>query len=656
MTISTRLRFSSIAVAFLITLFVGVTFFLALSLQRSHQKQQFAQHIAESSFQMTVLQGEYFLHPEERSKSQWMSIYGVLSRTLDEASPVFSEIEEGELLEEIHIIAGDSLNLFSQLVGNIEQGGDVTVREELIDRLAVKSQVRVANILRLSELGQLGERRTLHLFKVVVGVLAFLICVISYWSYLISRSITTSFRSLGRGTEIIANGNLDYKIETNTHDEFGDLAALFNTMSMKMKALYSTLDQKIQQRTQYLQDANRAARNVLEDLNAEKSKVEVARAKEQAILHSIGEGQLATDEKGNISLINKVAEEMLGMKNEEVVGKLFSGVLALEDEKKSPVAADKRPLRRALATGATTVTTANPAYYYVRKDKTRFPVAIVATPIMLDKKVIGAIEVFRDITKEKEIDRAKTEFVSLASHQLRTPLTSVSWYSEMLLADISGALDEKQRTYLNEVSKGNERMVVLVDALLNVSRLELGTLTIDPKPTDIVRLIQSEIDEQRMQIDAKSIYLSFMPAGDIPLIQVDQNLFTMVIQNLLSNAVKYTPERGGIAISIVVVPAEDGGQDILMKMSDTGYGIPKDQQSKIFTKLFRADNVRKQDTEGTGLGLYVAKSIIESFGGKIWFESKENQGTTFFVAMSIMGMKKKKGTTELAMRTKNKRA
>lgn len=265
--------------------------------------------------------------------------------------------------------------------------------------------------------------------------------------------------------------------------------------------------------------------------------------------------------------------------------------------------------------------------------------AIMATPVVLDGTTIGAIKVFRDITSEREVDKAKTEFVSLASHQLRTPLSTVNWYAEMLLAGDVGEMNEQQNKYLNEVYRSNQRMVELVNALLDVASLELGTFVIEPESTDICKLTENIIHEQKTQIAAKKIRLSFFCEKNISRMQTDPKHLRMVIQNILSNAVKYTPDGGRIKFSI---SAEDK-KNVLLKVSDTGYGIPKNQQDKIFTKLFRADNVRDKDTDGTGLGLYIVKSIVDNSGGKVWFTSpskNEKKGTTFYVVLPLKGTQK----------------
>ncbi|HCC06358.1 TPA: hypothetical protein DEP94_03315 [Candidatus Nomurabacteria bacterium] len=397
----------------------------------------------------------------------------------------------------------------------------------------------------------------------------------------------------------------------------------------KLKEAYETLENKVLERTKSL---------------------EMARAKEEAILLSIGDGLLVTDEKGDIILINRTAEKLLGKKSTEVVGKGFVEVMPLEDEKGERVLLEKHPVSVALS-GSTAIS-ARTNSYYVRKDNTKFPVASIATPVILNKKVIGTIKVFRDVTSERDIDKAKTEFVSLASHQLRTPLTSIGWYSEMLLKGAE-SFSGNQKVYLEEIYQGNQRMVELVNTLLDVSRIELGTFMSEPKPTDIVLLAQAVLDEQKQNIKEKKFIIikKFIKGPSVFL--TDPKLLHIVFQNLITNAVKYTPNGGTIEFTI----SFDKKKTILIKVSDTGYGIPKNQQKQIFTKLFRADNARDKDTSGTGLGLYIVKSIVENTGGKIWFNSpahksssveraKEdeelNPGTTFYVALTLDKVNAKK--------------
>ncbi len=363
--------------------------------------------------------------------------------------------------------------------------------------------------------------------------------------------------------------------------------------------------------------------------------LEQIRSRTEAILTSIGDGLVVVDKDGKISYINKSFEEMLGWKSGEVLGKSMVQVVPREDQNGIKVLFEERILTQVLSGQKFVADLTNP-FYYIRKDKSRFPTSSIVAPVVLGGKIVGAVEVFRDITKEKEIDKAKTEFVSLASHQLRTPLSTVNWYSEMLLAGDAGEVTSNQKKYLEEIYRGNQRMVELVNTLLDVSRIEMGTFIVELKSTNIVRLVRSVVEEQKPQIDDKKITFLSSFEDNIPLMQADPKLLRMVIQNLLSNAIKYTPDKGRVEVSLFL----DNKKNVILKISDTGYGIPKNQHNKIFTKLFRADNVIGKDTEGTGLGLYIAKSIVEQAKGKIWFESDENKGSTFFVVLPLRETRK----------------
>lgn len=358
-------------------------------------------------------------------------------------------------------------------------------------------------------------------------------------------------------------------------------------------------------------------------------------AKDEALLASIGEGTVVTDRLGQIQMINKAAEDMLGWKNQEVTGKKWFEIANLIDDKGNPVPPEKRAIQRVLNGQGPIFSDRN---YYIRRDGTKFAVATTAAPVMLAGQVVGVIAVFRDITREKEIDRAKTEFVSLASHQLRTPLSAIKWFSEMLMAGDAGQLSREQKEFINNVYQSNERMIELVNSLLNISRIESGRIKIDPVPTDLRDLIKGLLVELDQKIQAKKIRLILSIHEKLPKINLDPKLIRQVYLNLLTNAVKYTPEGG--EVSVIVSKENDR---VVSQVSDSGVGIPRGDYSRVFQKFYRGENAQKMETDGTGLGLYLAKAIVESSGGKIWFKSEENQGTTFWFSLMLGGMVAKKG-------------
>lgn len=380
--------------------------------------------------------------------------------------------------------------------------------------------------------------------------------------------------------------------------------------------------------------------NLLEDLKNEKNKLEEAKVKDEALLESISDGVIATDRDGRVVFINDNAEKMFSWVSNQALNKEWNKDLLFEikNEDDSDFKEEDDPIKKAINSNSKNLKVCK----FVKKDKTVSLVSISVSPVVLAGRNVGAIAMFRDITKEREVDKAKTEFVSLASHQLRTPLSSINWYTEMLLAGDAGPINDEQKSYLEEIYKGNQRMVELVNSLLNASRIELGSLAVEPEPLDFSKIADSVIAELKPTIIQKRLTVEAKYGDNVPIINADSKLVRILFQNLLSNAVKYTPEDGTIKIGF-----DKQEEFLLIIIADTGYGIPRGQQDKIFNKLFRADNVREKDTDGTGLGLYLVKSIIDNAGGSIHFYSDENKGTIFYIQFPLKGMTKREGVKSL---------
>jgi len=278
-----------------------------------------------------------------------------------------------------------------------------------------------------------------------------------------------------------------------------------------------------------------------------------------------------------------------------------------------------------------------------RKSGEKYIAMVSIAPIKELGKIRFFVAIERDITKEREIDRMKTEFISLASHQLRTPLAAMRWFSEMLLAGDLGKLNQEQTEYVNNIEGMNRRMIELVNSLLNISRIESGRMTISPRPTEIAELIEGVTEDTKDKVEEKSQTLVVDIQPELPKISLDPGLIHQVLLNLVTNASKYSPAKSKI---LITVSKDD--KDLICDVKDSGYGIPKEEQAKIFTKFFRASNVVKNDTDGTGLGLYLTKAIVESSGGKIRFESEEGKGTTFRFSIPLEGVKPHEGEVTIS--------
>ncbi len=352
--------------------------------------------------------------------------------------------------------------------------------------------------------------------------------------------------------------------------------------------------------------------------------VEEVKAESEAIFRSIGDGAIATDEFGHITRINPRALAILGLRAEEVLGKWFPRVIIIVNPDGSPLSLVERPIVRMFLTGEVVSEKA----LYKAIDGRLVPVSVTVSPIMFDGKPVGAVEVFRDVTTENEIDRMKSEFISLASHQLRTPLSTIQTYAHMLDEDFMGELTANQSRAVRTIIAATSSMNELIGTLLNIARIESGKIAIKSKRLDAGQIIADVAKQLQMTAESRGVVLACNKPQKAVEFQTDQLIAKEILTNLVGNAIKYTTSMGTVSISV-----RDRKQSVLFEIRDTGIGIPKQAQEKIFTKFFRAHNVVRQETTGTGLGLYVVKGLVTTLHGNVWFRSEEHKGTTFFVSL-----------------------
>ncbi len=245
--------------------------------------------------------------------------------------------------------------------------------------------------------------------------------------------------------------------------------------------------------------------------------------------------------------------------------------------------------------------------------------------ITLQKRINEATaKLKRSNDKLKEMDETKDEFISMASHQLRTPLTSVKGYLSMVLEGDAGKVPENQKQLLNQAYISAQRMVYLIADLLNVSRLKTGKFIIDATPTDLVEMVESEISQLSEVAKSRKISLEFNQPKEFPLLSLDETKTRQVVMNFIDNAIYYTPSGGKIKVEL-----KTDRYHAYFLVKDNGLGVPKDEQPHLFTKFYRAKNAQKARPDGTGLGLFMAKKVISEQGGSILFESTEGKGSTF---------------------------
>lgn len=260
---------------------------------------------------------------------------------------------------------------------------------------------------------------------------------------------------------------------------------------------------------------------------------------------------------------------------------------------------------------------------------------IQAFTVTLQQKVDEATHKLR-LTNEKlkALDETKDEFISMASHQLRTPLTSVKGYVSMVMEGDAGKITKQQHELLGQAFASSQRMVYLIADLLNVSRLRTGKFIIENKPTQLADVIESEIEQLKEAAQGKQQELTFIKPKSFPELMLDETKIRQVIMNFTDNALYYTPAGGHIRLSL-----EDKGQTVQFTVVDDGIGVPKEEQHRMFTKFYRAGNARKARPDGTGLGIFMAKKVIVAQGGAVIFQSEEGKGSTFGFSFSKSKLK-----------------
>jgi len=354
-------------------------------------------------------------------------------------------------------------------------------------------------------------------------------------------------------------------------------------------------------------------------------------SKSQAILESIADGVIVNDVHGRILLINAAAERIVGVHGSTVLGEDVRAVFdafMLDGREKALTAMDS------LTAGLfTSPADSDPQIIetILKLEMGNRVVNAHLAPVMTrGEELLGVVTVFRDITKEVEADRAKSEFVSNVSHELRTPMTSIKGYTDLLHASAVGEVNAEQKRFLSIIKSNADRLTTLINDLLDISRTEAGRIELEFKPLQMGEIVLEVANSFRGQMESKGLEFLVDIPDNLGKVRGDRGRITQILTNLIANAYHYTLE-GSIKVSLSQV-------DNVLKVdvADTGIGIAPGDQGKIFDRFYRADNSLVQETTGTGLGLSIVKMFVEMHGGRVWVESEPGKGSTFtFVLPTI---------------------
>ena len=352
-------------------------------------------------------------------------------------------------------------------------------------------------------------------------------------------------------------------------------------------------------------------------------------SRSQAILEAVADGVLVTSFDNKITFLNTSAAEILDLKAENVLGQpldAFGGIFG-----------------KAASTWMQTINdwSNDPASYHLgdsyaeQLELEDGRIALVhLAPVILQNDFLGTVSIFRDITHEVEVDRLKSEFVATVSHELRTPMTSIRGYVDILLMGAAGAVNENQTHFLQIVKNNTERLNILVNDLLDISRIEAGRVTLAPQSLDLRDVAEDMLADilRRSQEENKPMAFSLNAAKNLPRVQGDLERIRQVLGNLVSNAYHYTPENGQITVHLTA----ENGNEVKVAVEDSGVGIPVEDQGRIFDRFYRGEDPLVLATPGTGLGLAIVKQLVEMHKGRIWLESEGvGKGSTFSFTLPV---------------------
>jgi two-component system phosphate regulon sensor histidine kinase PhoR len=411
----------------------------------------------------------------------------------------------------------------------------------------------------------------------------------------------------------------------------------------EFKALQDSLEVKVKERTEELEKMQRVLLDTLDEVKLAKKKVEKENNKTAAIISNFADPVFVVDKSWRIILYNPAAEKIfairenvlglkLNVKNNNFSFECFRDISNVGfDCKAVEKNSGEKFIEEVTVSAVKTDEGVKNVFSYSLPEISGQVFKVVTLPIWgAGKTFYGYMKIFNDLTREKIIDRMKSEFISIAAHQLRTPLSSIKWAIQMVIDGDTGPISAEQKDMLQKGAKSNEAVIQLVNDMLNVSRIEEGKFGFNFEKLSLNKILDEVLKEAgTLSEEMRQNFKSDIQA-DMPPIKIDQERIKLALSNLMENAIKYTPEFGKITVS-----AKKEGDNIIIIIEDSGVGIPREEMGRLFMKFFRASNVVKLRTEGNGLGLFIVKNIIENHGGNIKIESEEGKGTKATINLPI---------------------
>ena len=439
---------------------------------------------------------------------------------------------------------------------------------------------------------------------IVIGVVFLVLAIVLSFSF--GRKLTRPFMEMKKKIERLGPGHWRYRHTVKTGDEAEQLDIVVADLTSRLRKMYEDLEGEVADRT---------------------AELEKQFAKDRTILKALNIGLIVVDNKGTVLQANPAAASLLKCKT--CTGKPITKTMKIH-KSKSLLDDKEHYVMQCLKTRKEIHTIPSEHVSIINKDNSAFAAKISAVPLLQKGKLQGAIALFQDVTMECQIDYMKTDFITLASHHLRTPIASMQWYLELLSTEQQECLTTEQKSFITEMRLASKKMAGVIDELMDVIRLNEEGINPSVQKVNFNTLAKEAIQDARLLLTEKDIQLSIkLPKGNI-FAQTDPLFMSIIFQNLLSNAVKYSHEKGPIEVTL-----KKNKTHINLSVKDEGIGIPYAEQERIFDKMYRAENARKMEANGAGLGLHSSRVIARKLDADLTFKSTEGKGSTFTLTLPI---------------------
>lgn len=477
-----------------------------------------------------------------------------------------------------------------------EEINEIPLRQNL--RAKIITIVIVTSIISILA-AIIGNTKYSTLWPIVFSILLLDIVI----SILLILKSLKPLEELYRGIKILSKGELKHRFNIHTGDEIEAISQSLNTIAKNLDDNLQTLSQS------------------KDFISSQRNKLEV-------IIASMVDGVIVIGLHHNVLIVNKSAEEMTGYSSEEMLGNPVDSLIVMKDEKGNIVSSND--YYKILPDETNNVPQIFKAVHLISKNGKDIIVNAVITHIHEAIQTdLGCILTLHDITQNKQLEQMQIDFVSMASHEIRTPLTSIINY--LATIDEEAKLKSEHKEFLNRALTSAQQLSALVDNILNVSRIERGAVSVSLAPLDWKKIVTIDVENNQGQAIQKHIYLHLnLPDTPLPKVLADEIRINEVLNNLINNAIVYSKEGGEIEVKVIVE-----GDQVITSVADNGPGMPQEAIPHLFTKFFRVSGALEKGSKGTGLGLYISKSIIDLHHGKIWVESAVGKGSTFYFSLPI---------------------